>query len=296
MSSSLRPSIDCGLGRIGVGSWTFPWAIGTVSEYSPASPMTARQLVKKAHEIGASTVQFLDNLPLHDLSESELKEVRAVAQDCGLELQIGTRGVTPTHLIRYLAVATALDARLVRTMGGWHGKPASISEMERDLREVLVSYADAGVSLALENYEAYTTEELGALVRRIDHPNLGICLDLTNSFGALESADSILDHLAELTINIHLKEFVVERLPHLMGFAFVGRPIGQGKLPLETIFSRAALFGRKPDVVVELWTPFKGSLAETLAQEESWARLSVDHLKSTNWFNVPEVTFASSSK
>ena len=289
MNSSLRSSSDSrGLGRVGIGSWTFPWAIGTVTEHRPASPLTAVQLVRKAHELGASTVQFLDNLPLHDLSESELQEVRAAVQDCGLELQIGTRGVAPEHLLRYLAVATSLGARLVRTMGGRHGKPAPIPEIERDLREVLDNYAAAGVSLALENYEAYATEELGALVRRIGHPNLGVCLDLTNSFGALESADSILDHLAELTINIHLKEFVVERLPHLMGFAFVGRPIGQGKLPLETIFSRVALFGRKPDVVVELWSPYMGNLAKTLAQEENWARLSVDHLKSTNWFTVPE--------
>jgi 3-oxoisoapionate decarboxylase len=184
-------------------------------------------------------------------------------------------------------VATALDAPLVRTMGGWHGKPASIPELERDLREILPSYASAGVSIALENYEAYRTQELAALVRRIDHPRLGICLDLTNSFGALESADSILDNLAEVTINIHLKEFIVERLPHLMGFAFVGRPAGQGKLPLESIFSRVAHFGREPDAVIELWTPFKRSLSETLAQEEEWARMSIDYLKSTNWFHVP---------
>src|SRR4249919_3453380 len=102
MSSSLRSSSDShGLGRIGIGSWTFPWAIGTVTEHRPAPPLTAAQLVRKAHELGVSTVQFLDNLPLHSLSESELQEVRAAAEDCGLELQIGTRGVTPTHLLRY---------------------------------------------------------------------------------------------------------------------------------------------------------------------------------------------------
>ena len=114
-------------------------------------------MVKKSHEIEASWFNFWINLPL-SFSESELEEVRATAQDCGLELHIGTRGVTPVHLLRYLAVATALGIRVVRTMGGWHGKPASIPEMERDLRAVLPDYYAAGVSLALENYEAYSTE------------------------------------------------------------------------------------------------------------------------------------------
>ena len=275
-----------GLGKIGIGSWTFPWAIGTVQDHSPSSPMTASQLIDKASELGASVVQFLDNLPLDNFSESALQEIRASAQDRGLELQIGTRSVKPVHLSRYLDIAMAVGARLVRTMGGWHGQPATIPEMEHDLQEILPAYTAAGVSLALENYEAYSTEELAGLVRKIANPSLGVCLDLTNSFGALESADSILDHLAELTINIHLKEFVVERLPHLMGFAFVGRPIGHGKLPLEDIFSRVAQFGRQPVAVVELWTPFQGNLEETIAQEENWARMSVDYLLSTDWFEA----------
>jgi hypothetical protein len=38
------------LGRIMVGSWTFPWAIGTVKEHLPHSPMNALQLVEKTYE------------------------------------------------------------------------------------------------------------------------------------------------------------------------------------------------------------------------------------------------------
>ena len=107
-----------GLGKIGIGSWTFPWAIGTVKDHSPSSPMTASQLINKASELGASVVQFLDNLPLDNFSESALQEIRASAQDRGLELQIGTRSFKPVHLSRYLDIAMAVGARLVRTMGG----------------------------------------------------------------------------------------------------------------------------------------------------------------------------------
>ena len=39
----------------------------------------------------------------------------------------------------------------------------------------------------------------------------------TNSFGALESADEILDNLVPFTISVHVKEFAVERMEFLMG-------------------------------------------------------------------------------
>ena len=80
-----------------------------------------------------------------------------------------------------------MGARSIRTMGGWHGAPASLEEGEDNLRKVLPAFGQAGVRIALENYEAYRTSDLAALVGRIDHPALGICLDLTNSFGALEA-------------------------------------------------------------------------------------------------------------
>jgi sugar phosphate isomerase/epimerase len=61
--------------------------------------------------------------------------------------------------------------------------------VEGRLREVLPEFARAGVSIALENYEAYATRELAELVARIGSSHLGICLDTVNSFGALESPE-----------------------------------------------------------------------------------------------------------
>ena len=136
----------------------------------------------------------------------------------------------------------------------------------------------------MENYETYSTAELANLIRNIDHPNLGVCLDVSNSLGALESKDAILDALVPLTINLHVKDISVERLPYLMGFAFYGRPSGQGRLPFEEIFSRLVEAGRKPNAIVELWTPFNESLEQTLALEDNWAKASVDYLSKLSLF------------
>lgn len=266
------------IGKIGVGSWTFPWATGTVANHRPEPVLDPLGVVRRARDLGVHVVQFLDNLPLDACDDGAIGRAADFAAQHGIEVEIGTRGTDPEHLRNYLCIAQRMGARLVRTMGGWHGAPASLPEIETNLRKVLPSFSDAGVRIALENYEAYHTSELGALIARINHPALGICLDLTNSFGALESADEILRNLVPCTISVHLKEFAIERLEFLMGFAFRGKPTGQGRLPLQKMFHALAAASRQANVIVEQWPPFEQTLQQTVELELGWARQSVEYL------------------
>jgi sugar phosphate isomerase/epimerase len=118
-------------------------------------------------------------------------------------------------------------------------------------------------------------------VGTVGDPRFGVCLDITNSFAAWESAEQILDNLASLAISAHIKDFTIERTNSLMGFACVGRPIGQGRLPLDLILSRLAHFDRRPDLIVELWPPPQKTLEETLSLEKAWAAESVRYLRSS---------------
>jgi sugar phosphate isomerase/epimerase len=233
-------------------------------------------VVQRAKDLGVHVVHFLDNLPLDACEDGAIARVSELAAKHDIEVEIGTRGTDPEHLLRYLKIAEKMDARLIRTMGGWHGAPASLEEVSDNLSKVLPSFSDAGVRIALENYEAYRTSDVAALVARLDHASLGICLDLTNSFGALESADEILGNLVPFTISVHLKEFAVERLEFLMGFAFRGKPIGQGMLPLRKMFDALTAASRQANVIVEQWPPFQETLAETMELELNWARQSVE--------------------
>jgi sugar phosphate isomerase/epimerase len=266
------------IGKIGVGSWTFPWATGTVLSHQPETKLTPLEVVQRARDLGVHVVHFLDNLPLDKCDDGAIGCAAEFAAQNGIEVEIGTRGTDPGHLLNYLRIAKRMRARLIRTMGGWHGAPASLEEIEANLCKVLPDYGNAGVRIALENYEAYRTSDLAALVSKINHPFLGICLDLTNSFGALESTDEILRNLVPFTISVHLKEFSVERLEFLMGFAFRGKPTGQGMLPLRKMFDALVAASRQANVIVEQWPPFEGTLSKTLEMELSWARQSVEHL------------------
>ena len=269
---------DKTIGKIGVGSWTFPWATGTVLNYRPDPVLGPVDVVQRANDLGVHVVHFLDNLPLDECDDRSIDRASGLATHEGIEVEIGTRSTDPEHLLNYLKIAERMNARLIRTMGGWHGAPAPLQQIETNLRKVLPAFEDAGVSIALENYEAYRTSEISALVGQINRSCLGVCLDLTNSFGALESADEILHNLVPFTISVHLKEFAVERLEFLMGFAFRGKPTGQGMLPLKKIFDALGAASRQANVIVEQWPPFQESLANTLKLELSWARQSVEHL------------------
>ena len=49
--------------RLGIGSYTYTWAVG-VPGHAPPSPLSAADLVKKANAAGLHCAQIADNAPL----------------------------------------------------------------------------------------------------------------------------------------------------------------------------------------------------------------------------------------
>ena len=66
--------------KLGLSSWTYSWNIGVPGYPQPTCPMTAMDLLKKAHELGAQVLQIADNLPLEALSLEELDALAAQAK------------------------------------------------------------------------------------------------------------------------------------------------------------------------------------------------------------------------
>ncbi|HWC00129.1 MAG TPA: sugar phosphate isomerase/epimerase family protein [Bryobacteraceae bacterium] len=264
---------------IGISSWTYPWAIGVPGYPPPRQPLGASDLLARAAVFGAGAVQIADNLPLDRLSAADLAALQKQAKDSGLVLEAGTRGVVPEHLRAYLRIARSLGATLLRTLTHTQDSQPDLGEVEAWLREVLPEFAQAGVSLGLENYERHTSRELADLVDRIGSEHLGVCLDTVNSFGALESPEQVLDHLAPHVINLHVKDFEIERIPTRMGFAVTGRPAGEGRLKLDVILERLGRFGRAPNLILEQWPPFVDSVERSIEIEAEWARRGIRFLQ-----------------
>jgi sugar phosphate isomerase/epimerase len=260
--------------RLGIGSYTYTWSIGVPGYPSPTKPLDTEALVDEAARLGVSVVQVCDNIPLAEAPPQSLERLAARARSRGILLETGTRGTQPAHLRRYLQVSVALGARLVRSL-----ITGTIPDAEGEIREVMPEFEEAGVVLALENYEKHPVGELAEMILRVDSPFLGACLDTVNSFGALETPQQAAAALLPLAACLHVKDFDIVRADHRMGFSIVGTPAGEGRLDIPGLIRSVRGNGRDCNAILELWPPFAGTVDQTAAREREWAEQSIRHLR-----------------
>jgi sugar phosphate isomerase/epimerase len=260
--------------RLGIGSWTFPWAIGVPGYPQPKQPLNALDLLEMAKELDVDIVQICDNYALHERDASELTAIREAAGEMGILVEVGTRGVETAHLLRYLEIAGILGSSSVRTIIDDPDAPY-LDWIKRAIPE----YEATGVAIALENNERLSPESFAELMRAVDNPYLGMTLDTVNTLGRLARIEEVVETLAPYAINLHYKDYDIVRVDHRMGFSVIGRPAGEGRVDSAWLFGQFAQAGRDPDVILELWPPFLATIEETIANEAEWAIRSIRFLK-----------------
>jgi 3-oxoisoapionate decarboxylase len=265
--------------RLGIASWTLPWSVGVAGYPQPEHLLTAVGLVELAAKFGVTVVQVADNMPLHRMRPSELRTLREAADDRKIELQTGARGADPDHLLRYLEISTALGAKILRTVGHTTETTPTIVQLADCFERILPRFEAAQVAIALENYEGHSAAEFAWLIRKMNSPSLGICLDTANSLGALEATENVVEELAPHTIVLHAKDFDIVRIDTRMGFNVVGCPAGQGRVDFDFVLDRLARYGKHPAVILEHWPPFVDSIGKTIELERQWLAASIDFLR-----------------
>ena len=140
-----------------------------------------------------------------------------------------------------------------------------------------------GVTLAIENRFSLTPAELANLVRTVNDPRVGVCLDPLNSIARLVGVGETVAALAALAVSVHAKDAVVTRLG--AGFAIRGCPLGKGQVDIAGMLAAVCTAGavcaagRSLSVLVEGWMDRLDDEAATLAQEEDWAQQGIAYLK-----------------
>lgn len=267
---------------IGLGTYAFFW------QHSDrvASPLSLVGAFERTRELGVDLFQICDYAPLDHMGDAELHDAAAAARDLGLTVELGTKGVAPERLSRYLELAAVFDARLVRSMIFAPDSRPTLPEAEAWLRGILPAYEAAGVALALETYEQVSTRELTGLIASIDSPSLGVCLDPANVVARLELPREAVELAAPYVKNVHVKDFAFDRQPGWVGFTFTGARMGAGlhDYPhlLETVRPRARGAG-EPEIneIVEHWLPWQGDAETTVRTERDWTRATLEYLRST---------------
>lgn len=261
---------------IGLGTYAFFWQhAGRGTE-----PLTLEDAFAATRDLDLDLFQICDYAPLDEMTDAELRRAADAARDLGLTIELGTKGVEPAHLERWLRLAGVFDAALVRSMvHGPHSRPP-LDQAEAWLRDVLPAYEAAGVTLALETYEQVATSDLVALVDRVGSDRLGVCLDPANVVARLENPRECVERAASVVTDVHVKDFAFDRQPGWVGFTYSGARMGEGLHDYRHLLHTVRPRERGINEIVEHWLPWQGDPDTTVRTEREWTRTTVDYLRS----------------
>jgi 3-oxoisoapionate decarboxylase len=119
--------------KLGVSSFTFPWAIGGIEPEHPVA-MSAFELLERAHGLKADVLQIADNLPIGELAEAELLKLKAQADSHGIALEVGTRGIKSENIENFLRIAQLLGSPILRVVIDSKGHEPTIPEIVQLLK------------------------------------------------------------------------------------------------------------------------------------------------------------------
>jgi len=262
----------------GISTYTYTWAFG-VPGSMPARPMTLYSLIDKAVELKTDCIQVADNYPLPDQSPEELSGIRDYANQNQIVIEVGGRGLTDENLDRYINLAAYFSSPVVRMVIDRQEYKPELETVVSVIRNALNKLTAEGIVLALENHDRLHSSVFKQIIEKVDNAFAGICLDCVNSIGIGEGIDSVMENLAPFTVNLHVKDFAIKRISHMMGFVVEGTPAGKGFLNLPAVIEKLKSFGKCRSAILELWTPPAGNLSETLKKEEAWANESMLYMR-----------------
>jgi 3-oxoisoapionate decarboxylase len=207
--------------------------------------------LEHCRSLGAGGAQL--TLGIRD--ETEATRLRARAEKYGMYLEgIVRLPREKSQLERFsaeLRMAQACGALVVRTTlmaGRRYEVFTRMEDFRRSLAEARASLVRARpvverhkIKLAVENHKDLRSSELVELLRSINSPQIGACVDTGNSIALLETPLETVEALAPLAFTVHLKDMGVEEYHD--GFRLAEMPLGTGFLPLARIADLLAKSG-----------------------------------------------------
>jgi 3-oxoisoapionate decarboxylase len=268
---------------LGLGSFTYGWAIGVPGNYPP-EPMNERQLVELALNASLSCLQIGDNLPLHTFSHERLKALKSIAAENKIRLEVGARKLTAASLERYIQIAGFLESPLLRFVISDEDYDPKLPEVIEIIKDFLPELHKFKITLAIENHDRFKSSDLASMIESIADDHVGICLDCANSLGAGEGLEHVTGILAPYTVNIHLKDFMIQRLPHKMGFTVTGAPLGKGMLNATELLDKLTSVGPCKSAILEQWVVPEKTIHQTIVKEKQWADEGLKYLAQLQYF------------
>lgn len=264
--------------HLGLSTYSVPWSVG-VDGFPPPSPLSALNLLRMAAENKIRFVQFGDNLPLHRLSDEERCTLKQQANIFGIQIQVGMRGLQKENVLSYLRLASNLASPFLRVVtddAAFHPTPEEVIAVIRDLLPHLQKH---NIVLAIENHDRFSAQTLKEIINATDERWVGICLDTANSLGSGEGLKETVSLLAPYTVNLHVKDFIIQRVSHKMGFVVRGCPAGEGLLNIPELIEEIEHYKKCTTAILEVWSDPEVTIEQTVQKEKDWVAKSIQYLK-----------------
>jgi len=121
--------------------------------------------------------------------------------------------------------------------------------------------------VGIENHKDWRADELVDLLRSVDSPYLGACVDFGNNLALLEDPLEVVKKLAPFAVTTHLKDMALQ--PYPGGFELSEVPLGAGIFPLAQMIG--VVRSARPDVPLCLEMITRDPLKVPFLDEAYWA-------------------------
>jgi len=234
------------------------WGFDGVHEFEKT--MTLMELMDNAVEWGLDGLH-ITNVDLETLDPVRLAEVKAAAEAHGLYLEYNVSFDAPSDprvnstVKDALLNAKVMGADLVKfSLDIERPHPLYGSCFHPDvMRQLSVRYdefksniklmEELGLKISIENHCDTYADEVIWLVRQLNHPDIGACLDTINSLVVLEGPEACVEKMAPYANCCHFCDNKLVVDPD--GTHSIGAPIGQGDIDcakvLRTLMEKAPL-------------------------------------------------------
>ena len=221
-----------------------------------AAALNSQTFLELCRRFGASGAQIdFSQVPVENTSA--LAAIRKAYEEAGVDVEVSIPSKyleTPEAFAQAASVAASLGAKRARvallsgrryetfeTRAAWD---AFAGKWRDTLPRMRSAFNRHRLPIGIENHKDWLAPELVALLRSIDSPYVGACVDFGNNIALLEDPDETMELLTPHAITTHLKDMAIRRTE--LGFELSEVPLGQGQLPLERYVT--ALHRARPGV------------------------------------------------
>lgn len=228
--------------RIGLCTFSFT---GSAREAGlKPDPLDPYDLMQMAADGGLASVEFPPSL-LPDTSPECLARCRGRLQELGLKVTVAGGAVKAEDLRNLLPIARQLGAKSIRTvlsgiLEGDRRKPPGpewprhLERLVEELRKVKSQAEDMGVSVAVENHQDATSDDLVGMCQAVGSPMVGVNLDTGNALAVAEDPLEYARKIVPYLKNVHLKDYWI--YPTESGYRLVRCAFGDGVIPFAELF------------------------------------------------------------